>query len=260
MSERTSYEPGVPCWVDVAVPDVEAAVGFYGSLFGWDIPETENAEQTGGYRQAVLRGKPVAGLMPLMQEGQQPAWSTYVAVDDVDAAVARAQGAGGSVLVEPMDVLELGRMAVFADPQGAVFGVWQAGTFVGAEVVNEAGALVWNQLDTRDTAGAKEFYGAVFGWSFEDNEYEGTGTYTSIKSGQAAIGGMLDMTGRVPDEVPPNWLAYFAVEDVDATVEALEGAGGGVALGPVDIVAGRIAVVTDPGGAAFALIKPQPIG
>lgn len=260
MSERTSYEPGVPCWVDVAAPDVEAAVGFYGSLFGWDIPETGDAERTGGYRQALLRGKSVAGLMPLMQEGQPPAWSSYVAVADADATAAKVKDAGGAVMVEPMDVLELGRMAVFADPQGAVFGAWQAGTFVGAEVVNEAGALVWNELNTRDTAGAKEFYGTVFGWSFEDNEYEGTGTYTSIKSGQDPIGGMLDMTGRVPDEVPPNWLVFFAVEDVDATAEALKGVGGGVALGPVDIVAGRMAVVADPGGAAFALIKPQPIG
>lgn len=110
MSGRTSYAPGIRCWVDVATPDIEAAVSFYGGLFGWDIPEPENAEQTGGYRQAMLRGKPVAGVMPLMQEGQPPVWSGYVSVEDADATAAKVTDAGGTVIAEPMDVMELGRM------------------------------------------------------------------------------------------------------------------------------------------------------
>ncbi len=115
MSERTSYVPGTPCWVDLGTPDIDGAASFYGDLFGWSIPEGENSEQTGGYRQAMLRDKPVAGVMPLMQEGQPPAWSNYVAVEDADATAAKVREAGGMVMAEPMDVMDLGRMAIFAD-------------------------------------------------------------------------------------------------------------------------------------------------
>lgn len=258
MGERSSYEPGTPCWIDLGTPDIDAATGFYGGLFGWSIPEGENAEQTGGYRQAMLRGKPVAGVMPLMQEGQPPAWSTYVSVEDADATAAKVREAGGSVLVEPMDVLDLGRMAVFMDTTGAVFGIWQPGSFVGAEVVNEANALVWNEINTRDVEAAKAFYGKVFGWSYDEREFE-TGNYVSLKAGDDTVGGMIDITGRVPDEVPNHWLAYFAVEDTDATIEQAKSSGGEVVFGPEDIgEVGRIAVLKDPFGAVFALIKPDP--
>jgi hypothetical protein len=258
MSERSSYVPGTPCWADLGTPDIEAAVSFYGGLFGWSIPESENAEQTGGYRQAMLRDKPVVGVMPLMQEGQPPAWSTYVSVEDADATTAKVREAGGNVLAEPMDVLDLGRMAIFMDPAGAAFGIWQPGSFVGAEVVNESNAMVWNELNTRDTAGAKEFYGAVFGWGSEDREFQ-TGNYTSWKVGEDTAGGMIDITGRVPDEVPNHWLAYFAVDDTDASIEQAKGAGGEVVFGPEDIgEVGRIAVLKDPFGAIFALIQPDP--
>jgi len=258
MSEWTSYAPGTPCWVDLGTPDVDAAAAFYGGLFGWSVEEGENSEQTGGYRQATLRGKPVAGVMPLMQEGQPPAWSTYISVENADATAGKVRDAGGTVLAEPMDVLDLGRMAVFADTAGTVFGIWQPGTFPGAGIVNEANAIVWNELNTRDTEAAKAFYGAVFGWSFEEREFE-VGTYTSLKRGKETVGGMMDLTGRVPDEVPNNWLVYFAVDDADATVEKAKGSGGSVAFGPEDVSeVGRIAVLTDPFGAAFALIKPDP--
>jgi predicted enzyme related to lactoylglutathione lyase len=259
MSERTSYAPGTPCWVDLGTPDIDAAAAFYGGLFGWSIEEGENAEQTGGYRQAELRGKPVCGAMPLMQEGQPPAWTTYVSVEDADATAAKVREAGGNVLAEPMDVMDLGRMAIFADPTGAVFGIWQPGSFLGAELVNEANTFVWNELNTRDVDAAKAFYGAAFGWSFEDQEFEGMGTYTTFKAGEGAGGGMFDMTGRVPDEVPANWLVYFAVDDTDATISKLEELGGGVNMGPVDISVGRFAVVHDPFGAVFAVIKPNPM-
>jgi uncharacterized protein len=258
MSERTSYTPGTPCWADLGTPDIEGAAGFYGGLFGWSVPEGENSEQTGGYRQAMLRDKPVAGVMPLMQEGQPPAWTAYVSVEDADATTAEVREAGGMVMAEPMDVMDLGRMAVFADTTGAAFGVWQPGTFIGAQVVNEAGAVVWNELNTRDPEAAKAFYGSVFGWSFEEREFE-TGKYTSIKVGEDAVGGMIDITGRAPDEVPAHWLVYFAVEDAAATIEQATGSGGEVVFGPQDIAeVGRIAVLKDPYGAVFALIKPDP--
>jgi len=258
MSERTSYAPGTPSWVDLGTPDIEAAAGFYGGLFGWEVPESENAEQTGGYRQAMLRGKPVAGIMPLMQEGQPPAWSTYISVEDADATVAKVKEAGGTVIAEPMDVMELGRMAIFADPTGAVLGIWQPGTFIGAEIVNESNAVVWNELNTRDPEAAKAFYGAVFGWGFEERQFE-NGAYTRIKVGEDTVGGMIDITGRAPDEVPAHWLVYFAVEDVDATVAKAKEAGGGVALEPFDIAeVGRIAIVKDPFEAVFAAMTPDP--
>ncbi len=259
MSERTSYAPGTPSWVELgAIPDIEKAADFYGGLFGWDVPESENAEQTGGYRQAMLRGKPVAGMMPSMQEGQPPAWNSYVSVEDADATAAKVREASGTVIAEPMDVMDLGRMAVFADSAGAVFGIWQPGTFVGAEIVKESNAVVWNELNTRDPEAAKSFYGDVFDWGFEEREFE-TGTYTSIKVGEDSIGGMIDITGRAPDEVPAHWLVYFAVEDVDATVAKANGLGGGVALEPFDIAeVGRIAILKDPFGAVFAVMTPDP--
>jgi len=258
MSERTSYTPGTPCWVDLGAPDLDAAVEFYGGLFGWDIPEAENAEQTGGYRQATKGGKPVAGVMPLMQEGQPPAWSTYVSVEDADATMARAKEAGGTVFAEPMDVMDLGRMAVFADPAGAVIGIWQPGAFAGAGVVKEPNAVVWNELNTRDPEAAKSFYGAVFGWTFEEREFE-TGTYTSVKVGEDGVGGLVDITGRAPDEVPPHWLVYFAVDDVDATAGTAADRGGGTVLEPFDIAeVGRIAILKDPFEAVFAVMTPDP--
>jgi predicted enzyme related to lactoylglutathione lyase len=265
MSERTSYEPGIPCWVDLGSPDLDASVEFYTALFGWQVPESENVEQTGGYRRATKNGKDVAGMMPLMQEGQPPAWSSYVSVADADATATAVKEAGGSVLAEPMDVMELGRMAVFADPGGAVFGIWQPGTFAGAGLVNEPGALAWNELNTRDVEAAKAFYGAVFGWDFEEMQMGESESYTMINLGdgldgeilkvRSPAGGILDMVERgVPEEIPAHWLAYFAVEDADATVAQASELGGGLMMGPIDLPVGRFAILTDPHGAAFAVI------
>ncbi len=255
MSEMTTYAPGTPSWVDLGSPDLDASAEFYGGLFGWDVPESENAEQTGGYRQAMRDDKPVGGMMPLMQEGQPTAWTTYVSVEDADATAAAVKEAGGNVMAEPMDVMDLGRMAIFADTGGAVFGVWQPGTFAGAGLVNEPGAIAWNEANVWDAGAAKAFYGAVFGWEFEDMEMDGAGTYTTIKVGERPVGGMLDMGTRgVPSEVPAHWQVYFAVDDTDATIAQAKGAGGNVMVEPIDIPAGRFAILTDPHGASFAVI------
>jgi len=255
MSERTSYAPGMPCWIDLGTPDQDAAAAFYGALFGWRVEEDENAEQTGGYRVALLGERAVGGVMKLMQEGQPPAWMTYIAVEDADATAAKAREAGGTVHAEPMSVLDYGRMAVLADPTGAVFGIWQAGKNIGAGVVGEAGAMTWNELNTRDPETAKAFYGKVFGWSFEEKEYE-RGTYTIISVGGEGIGGITD---RIPPEAPAHWLVYFAVEDTDATLAKAREREGDVPAGPFDIdEVGRIAVVKDPWGAIFAVIQPDP--
>jgi hypothetical protein len=255
MSERTSYTPGTPCWVELGTPDIEAAATFYGELFGWGIPELPNSAELGGYRRAKKDGKDVAGVAPLMQEGQPPAWTSYISVEDADATAAAVKEAGGSVIAEPMDVMDLGRMAIFADPTGAVFGIWQPGTFPGAGLVNEPGALAWNELGTRDPDAAKAFYGTVFGWGTRDNDMGEMGTYTEWLRGEDSIGGMMDVSGRLPDEIPAHWLVYFAVENTDAALETVKSSGGGVSFGPVDIPAGRFAIVTDPHGAAFAVIQ-----
>jgi len=256
MSERTSYAPGTPCWVELSgTPDVEASQSFYRELLGWEMPEQPNSDQLGGYRRAKLGGRDVAGVSPRMDDGQPTVWATYVSVADAEATVAKVHEAGGTSITEPMDVVGLGTMAVFTDPTGAVFGIWQPGTFAGAELVNEPGAFAWNELGTRDVGAAKEFYGAVFGWGFEDHDMGEMGTYTEWKQGDASIGGMMDVSGRLPDQVPAHWLVYFAVENADAAVETAKSAGGAVSFGPIDIPAGRFAIVTDPHGAAFAVIQ-----
>src|SRR3954464_5898649 len=163
MPDRDGYIAGVPCWVDTSQPDPDAAAEFYGALFGW---ETENAmpkDAPGPYYMARLRGRDVAAISGQMQPGA-PSWTTYVQVDSADDTAATVREAGGTVLTEPFDVFDSGRMAVFADPQGAVFCVWQAGRHMGARVVNEHGALNFNGLAVRDADRAKAFYGAVFGW------------------------------------------------------------------------------------------------
>ena len=258
MSERSSYSPGIPCWVELSgTPDVEVAEAFYRELLGWEMPELENSAQLGGYRRAKLDGRDVAGVSPRMEDGQPTVWATYVSVEDAAATLVKAGEAGGTVIVEPLDVMGLGTMAVFSDPTGAVCGVWQAGTFAGAELVNEYGAFGWNELGTRDVAAAKAFYAAVFGWGYEDEDMGEMGVYTIIKVGEAIAGGMLDLSGRVPDEVSPHWLTCFTVENYDEAVAAIESGGGAVVNGPLDIRPGRMAVVNDSFGAVFAVMQPS---
>jgi hypothetical protein len=259
MSERTSYDPGTPCWVELSgTPDIEASEAFYRGLFGWEMPEQPNSAQLGGYRRAKLNGKDVAGVSPRMEGNEQPTvWATYVSVEDAAATTAAVRDNGGSVVVEPMDVMGLGTMAVFADPGGAVFGLWQPGTFAGAELVNEPGALAWNELGTRDTAGAKPFYEAVFGWGHDDMDSPRVGTYTAWKLGEAMVGGMLDIDkAGLPADVPAHWLVYFGVEDADAAVEKVKAGGGSVLMEPIEIEGARFVVFSDPFGAVFAVMQP----
>lgn len=256
MSERTSYTPGTPCWVDLATPDVEAAESFYWGLFGWKIPELPDSAEMGGYRRAKLGEADIAGVMPLMQEGQPPAWSTYISVADADATARVVQENGGAMIAEPMQVSGYGRLALFTDPEGAFFGIWEPGTFAGSERVNEKGTVGWNELESRDPEAAKRFYGAVFGWEFQDHDM-GEMTYTEWQVDGKRIGGMADIKGRVPDDVPAHWMVYFGSVDTDEAVEKVKELGGQVMFGPMDIPAGRFAMVTDPFGAAFAVMQPS---
>jgi uncharacterized protein len=256
MSERTSYTPGTPCWVDLATPDIEATETFYWPLFGWKIPELPDSAELGGYRRAKLGEADVAGVMPLMEEGQPPAWSTYISVADVEATATAIQEHGGTQIVAPMAVASYGKMAVFTDPEGAFFGIWEPGTFAGSERVNEKGAPGWNELETRDPAAAKRFYGPVFGWEFKE-EPMGETTYNVATVDGVRVGGIADIEGRVPDEIPAHWMVYFGTLDTDEVVDKIKELGGQLMFGPMDIPAGRFAMVTDPHGAAFAVMQPS---
>jgi uncharacterized protein len=257
MSTRTSYEPGTPCWVELSgTPDIEASAGFYGELFGWEIPELPNSAELGGYRRAKKDGKDVAGVSPAMQDGQPCVWATYVSVADADATAAKVGEAGGQTIAPVMDVMGLGKMAVFSDSAGAAIGIWEPGSFAGAELVNDDGAFGWNELATRDVASSREFYGTVFDWSVEDQDMGEMGTYHVWKRSGESVGGMLDITGVFPDEVPNHWLVYFTVADTDAALATVTANGGKVNFGPVDIPVGRFAIVVDPQGAAFAVLAP----
>jgi len=264
MSERTEYVHGTPAWVDLASPDPDASAAFYGGLFGWTATEPGPVEETGGYRNFELRGRVVAGLAPA-QEGQPTTWSTYISVEDAEGAVRRAAAKGGTPLVGALDVLDLGRMAFLADPAGAVVGLWQPRTFAGAELACEPGAVVWNELTTRDPAGARDFYGEVFGWSFasvpmEDVDYtlfaaEGAAAAGSAGPGDV-VGGIMPMGEEFPPEIPPHWMTYFQVEDTDAVAARAQELGGSVSVPPTDILPGRFAVLHDPHGAFFTVLRP----
>jgi predicted enzyme related to lactoylglutathione lyase len=249
VPERTEYAPGTPSWIDLAAPDVDEAASFYGDLFGWESLEAGPAEETGGYRFFTLDGKVVGGFGP-PGEGEPPSWRCYVSVADVDETASKVKEAGGEVLLDPLDVMEAGRMATFRDNEGAVICAWQPGQTHGAQVVNEPGAFCWSELQSRDIDAAKSFYSAVFGWDFEDRDLEST-TYTGIRLDERPIGGMLPMSEQVPEETPPHWLIYFATEDLDG----LSDKAAEVVIPRMDSPAGGFAILQDPGGANFAVIE-----
>ncbi|HEY2723263.1 MAG TPA: VOC family protein [Pseudonocardiaceae bacterium] len=250
-----SYQPGTPSWVDLGSRDPGAAADFYAGLFGWSV--ADQGPEAGGYRMAFLHDRPVAGIGPQQQPDIAPYWTTYVSVTDVDATAKAVREAGGQVLVEPMDVLDAGRMAVFADSGGAQFAAWQPRLHQGAGVVNEPGALCWNELATRDPAGAKQFYPAVLGWAPADHD-TGPVTYTEWTVGDRPVAGMMPMDERWPADLPSHWMVYFGVEDTDAAAARAEQLGGTVAGPPTDIPPGRFAVLSDPQGAMFSIIAMTP--
>jgi uncharacterized protein len=249
--EVERYEHGVPSWVDVGTPDIGKAIDFYSGLFGWQIEQ--GPAEAGGYSMALLRGKPVAGIGPQMNPGP-PYWTTYVSVDSADDALSRATAAGGKVLMPGMDVMDVGRMGIIADPIGAVISVWEPRTHTGAGIVNEPNSYSWSELVTTDTEASKEFYGAVFGWGSETHGEGGPMAYTEWKIGGRSVGGMMKKPPMMPAEVPPHWGVYFAFDGTEAAMDKVKELGGQVVMGPMDVEPGKIAVVSDPQGAVFNII------
>jgi uncharacterized protein len=249
-----AWPSGTPCWIDVMVPDPGAAREFYSGLFGWDIQD--GPPEAGGYLMCMMNGRPAAAISPKPEGNPFPnVWSTYLASDDVDATVARATEAGAQIMMEPMDVMTAGRIAFAIDPTGAPFGIWQGGDHLGVGVYNEPGAVVWNEVMTRDYEGAKAFYGTVFGYTFE--EMDGGLTYCTVKRAAdgAVVAGLGELDAGTPAEIPPSWGVYFLVEDCDASAARAAELGATIVREPADTPFGRMAPMIGGQGEAFSLIQ-----
>ena len=244
MAEFTSYTHGTPNWVDVSTNDPEATKAFYTGLFGW-APDPTPMPDAGGYEMFLLRGKLVSALGPT-QGGAPPAWSVYIASDDVDATAAAITEHGGMLFVEPMDVFEAGRMAFGSDPAGATFGVWQAKLHIGAQLANEPSTFVWNELVTSNPVASQVFYTAVFGW---DPEPMGD-SYWGQNVGNGPMAGIM----ASPDETS-HWTTYFGVGSIGDAVADIARLGGTVLSGPTETPFGPVASAVDTQGAAFSVIQ-----
>jgi predicted enzyme related to lactoylglutathione lyase len=255
VSER--YAPGTPCWIDLAAPDQQAAIDFYKDLFGWQ--GEQGPAEFGGYAMMTLNDKPVAGIMAAVAMGDNPppptVWTTYLSTDDADATAAAITENGGELLFPVMDVGTVGRMSVAMDPTGAVFGIWQPLDFFGAQVVNEPGALIWNELNTSDLKAATAFYRPALG--IDITPIEQMPDYHGLKAGGRDVGGAQGL-GNHPPGTPSHWAVYFAVDDVASTVDAAVKAGASLLVPAMDTPVGPMAAIRDPQGAPFWVIRPNP--
>jgi predicted enzyme related to lactoylglutathione lyase len=279
MPERDGYIPGVPCWIDTSQPDPDAAVDFYSGLFGWEFQDVMPPGSPGKYFIARIRGRDVAAVGSIPEQAPpQAMWNTYIWVDSADDAAAKARDAGGTVAMEPFDVMEAGRMAVCVDPEGAAFCVWQANQQKGAQIVNEPGSLVFNNLNTRDVEAARRFYGAVFGWEtlslgggemwtrpgYGDHLEEGNPDLRKQMAEGGAPPGFVDVVAAIDPirddeaDTPAHWRVTFSVDDADATAEKATELGGTVVAPPIDAPWVRMTVLADPQGATFVASKFVP--
>jgi predicted enzyme related to lactoylglutathione lyase len=252
MPTIDAHNPGTICWIDLASTDAAGATAFYCDLFGWTA--SEPVENAGGYRMLLRDGRQVAGLAPVWGDTDVSVWSTYVASADADQTCAAAIASGGEVVMDVMDVLDAGRMAVLRDPAGAQVSVWQPGEHQGYQVHSEPGAPIWSELMTRDIATTRSFYGSVFGWTSQEQDFDGV-PYTVWKHDEQLVGGALEMDETWPAEAQPHWMVYIATADCDATARRCRELGGTVWHAPEDIGPGRCAMLEDPAGGAFSVIK-----
>jgi predicted enzyme related to lactoylglutathione lyase len=253
---REAWPEGTPSWVDLAVPDLEAARAFYSGLFGWEF--ADSGPDYGGYLVAQVGGEPVAGIGPTPpgMEGMPPVWTTYIAVDDVEASAAAVTEAGGHLLFPPGDVGDSGRMAIATDPTGAAFGMWQAGTNSGANRIDEHGCLVWNEAMVTDYAAGQKFYADVFGYAYEEMGTDGFTYATVTKDGRTVAG--IGVASEVEPDAPSHWRNYFGVDDMSAAVGTVRELGGQVLAAPWETPFGLMAPVVGTNGEAFLLNQPPP--
>jgi predicted enzyme related to lactoylglutathione lyase len=256
MGERSSYTPGTFSWVDLTTTDQESAKAFYSGLFGWTADDRPVGDGM-YYSMQQKDGKSVAAisLQPEQQReaGVPPLWNSYITVESADDAAGKAGDLGGTVHAPPFDVMDVGRMAVIADPQGAFFMVWEPKTTIGAELVNVPGALCWNELYTSDLDAARDFYSGLFGWEWQPFENSPDPYFVVMNQGRGNGG----VRGLAEPSMPPNWLVYFAVEDIDEGVAKAGELGGTTMMGPMDIGIAKIAILQDPQGGVFALYAGQ---
>jgi uncharacterized protein len=260
-SLRETYPAGVPCWIETLQPDVDAALDFYGSLFGWEF------EGPGPDHVALVDGREVAGIGPLVGDDRSanPAWITYVRVASADETAQSAEEAGGTVVDGPLDALPAGRLAVLADPAGARFCVSEADAREGARLVNEPRAWDMSSLRTNDLDGSNAFYGALFGWQPE--AFPGSGGRVTLWRLAGYVGGQPQQTA--PRDVvaimtplggpsslgrsDPHWSVDFYCDDADAIADHAARLGGRVLVAPYDNPGFRNAVLADPHGATFSV-------
>lgn len=263
MPKVDSHAHGHPSWADLATTDQDAAKTFYGELFGWTYEDNAMPGIDEVYSMAQLNGDYAGAIFTQAPEqtaaGIPSMWTTYLTVDDADAVFAKVSAAGGVPMMEPFDVMDAGRMALVQDPSGGVVGLWQAKDHHGRGVENEPGAVVWNELQSTDADAASRFFTELLGWEVSASEMDMQMDYRMVKvGGEDATVGILQMTEDWGG-MPTHWATSFAVADCDATSEMATSLGGTVLVEPNDIPPGRFAVLIDPQGAAFAIIKTAPI-
>ena len=257
MAKVIATTANKPVWVDLATPDAEASREFYSKLFGWRVEVNEDP-QYGGYGLAKIGGSDVAGISPKQSPEQPTVWTLYIGTDDIEALAEKVKAAGGKVIAEPFDVGDQGRMAVFQDPSGAFISAWQATQMRGFES-DKPGAFGWAELNARGKEKALPFYEQVFGWTSRESPMgEGQPTYTEFLLDDQPIVGGWEMNEVIPADVPSYWQIYFNVDDVDAAFGKVLDLGGREMVAPQDFPGGRFALVQDPQGAGFGLLKITP--
>lgn len=258
---RTSHPPGAFSWVDLSASDLEAATAFYEGLLGWGHADTPIGEGA-VYRMFVLGDKHVAAASQLRDEershGIPPHWNNYVTVTSADDVAGRVSDLAGNLIVDPFDVFDAGRMAVLSDPTGAMLALWEPLGHIGAAIVNDTGALAWNELATGDVDRAKAFYSELLGWHYEDGGTDDM-PYTTIRNGDRMNGGIRLLGDQEKQGgVPANWMPYFTAADIERSAARIGELGGRVNAGPMELMAGnRILVAGDPQGAVFALFEGE---
>jgi predicted enzyme related to lactoylglutathione lyase len=260
MPEVDGFETGKFCWADLSTTDPAAAKTFYSSLFGWEI-EDMPIPGGGTYSMARMKGRYTGALSEQMEQeraqGVPPHWNVYVSVDDVDTFAKRAEAAGGSIMMPAFDVLDSGRMAVLADPTGAVFCLWQPQEHAGYGLINEPGAMDWNELVSPDPEKARAFYTELFDWKAETmNMGPEAGDYTVFSVGEQQVAGLMKTPEGAP--MPPSWTVYYNVADCDASAAKVSELGGQIYFGPHFMErVGKFATCADAQGAVFAIIEPD---